>query len=188
MSPEQARGDLDRLGLRSDVYSPGATLYCLLTGRPPFEGDDVGEVLRKLQRGEFAQPRQIDPSLDKALEAVCLKAMATKPEERYASCRALAEDVERWAADEPVKACPERPFERMGRWLRQHRTWTFSAAAALIGVSIAATGAVVVIDGARRRETQVRKEAETNFLTVTDFWGATSPASGKQGLFNGAAV
>ena len=84
MSPEQARGELDRLGPRSDVYSLGATLYCLLTGRPPFEGDDVGEVLRKVQRGEFRPPRQLDPSIDKALEAVCLKAMAARPEDRYA--------------------------------------------------------------------------------------------------------
>ena len=88
MSPEQARGELDRLGPRSDVYSLGATLYCLLTGRPPFEGDDLGEVLRKVQRGDFPPPRQLDPSLDRALEAVCLKAMATQPEDRYASCRA----------------------------------------------------------------------------------------------------
>ena len=61
MSPEQAAGDLDRLGPRSDVYSLGATLYCLLTGKPPFEGD-VGEVLRKVGRGEFPRPRQLDPS------------------------------------------------------------------------------------------------------------------------------
>jgi serine/threonine protein kinase len=60
MSPEQAAGDLDRLGPRSDVYSLGATLYCLLTGNAPFEGD-AGEVLRKVQRGEFAPPRQVDP-------------------------------------------------------------------------------------------------------------------------------
>jgi serine/threonine protein kinase len=76
MSPEQAAGDLDRLGPRSDVYSLGATLYCLLTGKAPFAGD-VGEVLRKVQRGDFPPPRQLDPSIDKALEAVCLKAMAT---------------------------------------------------------------------------------------------------------------
>src|SRR5262249_50314273 len=84
MSPEQALGDLDRLGPRSDVYALGATRYCLLTGRPPFQGDDVGEVLRKVQAGEFRAPREVDPSLDKALEAVCNKAMATKPQERYA--------------------------------------------------------------------------------------------------------
>src|SRR5262249_18606836 len=84
MSPEQAAGDLARLGSRSDVYSLGATLYCLLTGRAPFDGE-AGEVLRKVQRGEFAPPRQLDPSVDKALEAICLKAMATRPEDRYAS-------------------------------------------------------------------------------------------------------
>ena len=102
MSPEQAAGDLERLGPRSDVYSLGATLYCLLTGRPPFEGDDVGDVLRAVQAGEFRPPRQIDPSIDRALEAVCLKAMAPQPADRYATPRALADDIERWMADEPV--------------------------------------------------------------------------------------
>ncbi len=106
MSPEQAAGDLDRLGPKSDVYSLGATLYCLLTGKAPFEGD-VGEVLRKVQKGDFSRPRQLDPSIDPALEAVCLKAMATEPDDRYASCRALAEDVERWTADELVTAWRE---------------------------------------------------------------------------------
>src|SRR5262245_143119 len=99
MSPEQAGGDLEILGQRSDVYSLGATLYCLLTGKPPFEGD-AGDVLRQVQRGAFPPPRQVAPSVDRALEAVCLKAMALKPEDRYATPKGLAEDVERWAADE----------------------------------------------------------------------------------------
>ena len=90
-----------------DVYSLGATLYCLLTGKPPFEGDDVGAVLRTVQRGDFPPPRQLDPSIDPALEAVCLKAMAPQPEDRYATRRALADDVERWMADEPVSAWRE---------------------------------------------------------------------------------
>ena len=85
MSPEQARGDLEHLGPQSDVYSLGATLYCLLTGRPPVENDDFGAVLRAVQRGEFPPPRQLDPALDQALEAICLKAMALKPEDRYSS-------------------------------------------------------------------------------------------------------
>jgi serine/threonine-protein kinase len=72
MSPEQAAGDIDRLGPRSDVYSLGATLYCLLTGKRPFEGDDPGAILRQVQRGEFPLPRSIDPAIDRALEAVCL--------------------------------------------------------------------------------------------------------------------
>ena len=85
MSPEQAAGDLDRLGPRSDVYSLGATLYCLLTGKPPFEGDDVGAVLRAGAGGRLPAAAALDPSIDRALEAVCLKAMALKPEDRYAT-------------------------------------------------------------------------------------------------------
>src|SRR4051794_41268596 len=99
MSPEQAAGEVDRLGPASDVYSLGATLYCLLTGKAPFEGDDLGAVLRAVRGGDFRPPRALDPSLDRALEAVCLKAMALDPADRYASCQALAEDVERWTAD-----------------------------------------------------------------------------------------
>ena len=132
MSPEQARGELDRLGPRSDVYSLGATLYCLLTGRPPFEGGDIGEMLRRVQRGEFARPRQLDPSIDQALEAVCLRAMATQPEDRYASCRGLAEDLERWAADEPVSAWSEPWTRKLSRWLTRHRTGVTGAAAAVL--------------------------------------------------------
>ena len=132
MSPEQACGDLDRLGPRSDVYSLGATLYCLLTGKPPFEGDDVGEILRKVQRGDFVPPRQLEPSLDAALEAVCLKAMANQPGDRYPSCRALADDVERWMADEPVSAWAEPWTRKLLRWLTRHRTGVTGAAAAVL--------------------------------------------------------
>ena len=78
MSPEQAAGDLDRLGPRSDVYSLGATLYSLLTGKPPFGGSDLRKVLRAVQEGEFPRPRDLDPTIDRGLEAVCLKAMALR--------------------------------------------------------------------------------------------------------------
>ena len=131
MSPEQAAGDLEHLGPRSDVYSLGATLYCLLTGRPPFEGD-VGEVLRAVQRGEFPPPRRLDPTIDPALEAVCLKAMAHRPADRYASPRALAEDIERWMADEPVSAWREPLSRRARRWARRNRTAVTAAAVALL--------------------------------------------------------
>jgi serine/threonine protein kinase len=151
MSPEQARGEIDRLGPRSDVFSLGSTLYCLLTGRPPFEGNDLGEMLRKVQGGEFARPRQLDPSLDKALEAVCLKAMALNSEDRYPSCRALADDVERWAADEPVTAWHEPVLLRARRWTRRHRTLVTSTAAVL-GLGLAGLGGFATVMAGKNRE------------------------------------
>ena len=131
MSPEQAEGDLDRLGPRSDVYSLGATLYYLLTGRPPFEGD-IGEVLRAVQRGELTPPRRHDATIDRALEAVCLKAMAHRPADRYASPRSLSEDLERWMADEPVSAWREPLSRRARRWAKRNRTAVTAALVALV--------------------------------------------------------
>jgi serine/threonine-protein kinase len=132
MSPEQAEGNLEALGPRSDVYSLGATLYSLLTGRPPLEGDDIGAILRFVQRGEIRPPRLIDPALDQALEAICVKAMALRPEDRYGSCRALAEDIERWMADEPVTAWREPVSRRARHWARRNRTAVTAAAVALV--------------------------------------------------------
>src|SRR6185312_11036950 len=124
-----AAGELDRLGPRSDVYSLGATLYCLLTGRPPFVGEDAGMILRQVQNGEFPSPRTLDPSIDPALEAVCLKAMALNPDDRHPSARALVDDIEHWLADEPVSALRDPLFARAWRWVRHHRTFATSAAA-----------------------------------------------------------
>ena len=155
MSPEQARGDLEHLGPRSDVYSLGATLYCLLTGRPPFEGDDLGAVLRAVQRGEFAPPRQIIPKIDRALEAIS-KAMALLPEDRYATPRALAEDTEQWMADEPVTAWREPRVTRIARWARRHRPLVAGAAALLFAAVVALSLGTVLINRERAR-------AEANF-------------------------
>jgi serine/threonine-protein kinase len=137
MSPEQARGDLERLSPRSDVYSLGATLYCLLTDRPPFEGDDIDKVIQKARWGEFAGPRQLDRTIDPALEAVCQKAMAFAPEHRYATCRALADDIERWTAGQPVTAWEEPWSRRVRRWGRLTATAaTVALLAGLIGLAV----------------------------------------------------
>jgi serine/threonine-protein kinase len=169
MSPEQARGELDRLGPRSDVFSLGSTLYCVLTGRPPFGGEDVGELLRRVQRCEFGRPRQLDPSIDRSMEAVCLRAMASEPEDRYASTRALAEDVERWMADEPVSARREPMSARLARWARRHRT-----AVAAIGLSLAT--AVLLLSVSNILVNHARSETARALDRVREEQGRTADA------------
>jgi serine/threonine-protein kinase len=157
MSPEQAGGHLDRLGPRSD-FGLGATLYSLLTGQAPVEDDDVGAVLRAVQKGDFPQPRQLDPAIDPALEAVCLKALALQPEDRYATPRALAEDIEHWMADEPVAAWPEPLARRARRWARRNRTAVAAAAVALL-VALGGMATVLAVQARANWELKLSYDA-----------------------------
>ena len=141
--PGAGRGGPGTARAHSDVYSLGATLYYLLTGRPPVAGD-VDEVIRAVQRGEFRPPRQVDATVDRALEAVCLKAMAHRPSDRYASPRAMAEDVERWMADEPVTAWREPIARRARRWARRNRTAVATAAVAMLAGMLGLSAVLVV--------------------------------------------
>jgi serine/threonine-protein kinase len=158
MSPEQAAGDLEHLGPHSDVYSLGATLYCLLAGQPPFEDDDVGTVLRGVQKGGFPRPRQFDPRIDPALEAICLKAMALKPEDRYPTPRALGEDIERWTADEPVTAWREPLARQARRWARRNRTAVTAAAVAVL-VALGGMATVLAVQARANSELRLSNEA-----------------------------
>ncbi len=157
MSPEQAAGRLDRLGPASDVYSLGATLYALLTGKPPVAGKQAAEVLARVRRGDFPRPRQQRPEVPAGLEAICLKALALQPGGRYPSPRALADDLERWLGDEPVSALPEPVAVKVGRWMRRHKPLVSGAAAAfLVGVIAVSAG---VLWHARQQADAARQQA-----------------------------
>lgn len=136
MSPEQAEGQLDRMGPWTDVYGLGATLYYILTGQPPFSKDEDGELYAKIRSGQFPPPSLVRPGVPRALEAVCLKAMRTDPNQRYRSAAAMAEDLERWLAGDPPAAWREPLPERVFRWVRRNRTGVATAAALLLASTI----------------------------------------------------
>jgi eukaryotic-like serine/threonine-protein kinase len=119
MSPEQAEGRLEEMGPPSDVYSLGATLYVMLTGNPPFGRLRLDDLMARIQQGKINPPRRVNRSVPRALEAICLKAMATAPGDRYPSPKELADEVESWMADERVRAHREMPFMEILRRLRK---------------------------------------------------------------------
>ena len=156
MSPEQALGSVDQVGPASDVYSLGATLYRVLTGKFPFQGDTA---LEQVAAGNFKHPCEVAPDVPRALEAICVKAMSPEPEDRYESAGELAADMECWLADEPVSVYREPFLQRIFRFVRHHKV-TVSASAALLMTALIAV--VVWLQVEASRDSQSLSDVQKN--------------------------
>jgi tetratricopeptide (TPR) repeat protein/tRNA A-37 threonylcarbamoyl transferase component Bud32 len=163
MSPEQAAGRWPLVGPASDIYSLGATLYYLLTGQPPFTEKRRDLLLCQVQEGQVRAPREIKPQTPAPLAAICLKAMALKREERYADALELAADVDRWLADEAVRAWREPWRLRARRWLRRHLAIaTGTAAAVAVAALSLGVGLAVVAGKNAELDTEKTKLSQAN--------------------------
>ncbi|MBC7816637.1 MAG: protein kinase [Planctomycetaceae bacterium] len=140
MPSEQAQGLIDQLDGRTDIYSLGGILYKLLTNQSPVGRGKPQDVLKKVISGEIPRPREIDPTIHPALEAVCRKAMALKQEDRYQKALDMAADIEAWLSDEPVSVYPDPWQTQLRRWYKRHRTLVHSSGIAVLVIGIAIGG------------------------------------------------
>jgi WD40 repeat protein len=152
MAPEQAEGK-KTIGPAADVYSLGAILYELLTGRPPFLGETVLDTLAQVLTQDPVPPRQLQPGVPRDLETICLKCLHKNAARRYTSALDLAEDLRRFQAGETVRARPTAFVERAYKWARRR-----PAAAALLIVSLVA-GSLLIYGGAHFTQ-EVRKQRD----------------------------
>ena len=156
MPPEQAWGDPQMLDRRSDIYSLGATLYCLVAGRPPFEGTSM-EVIVKLSQDDPIPLRKIEPRAPRDLETITMKCMERDPNRRYDSAKALNEDLQRFLNGDSIQARPAGFTYRAAKKIKKHKT-----VATILGIStlavLALAGAAIFSWLRASRQVEIAKE------------------------------
>jgi eukaryotic-like serine/threonine-protein kinase len=171
MAPEQAAGRVREIGRLSDVWAMGAILYECLTGRPPFKGETTLETLEQVRTLEPLAPSRLQPKIPRDLETVCLKCLKKRPEDRYMSAFALAEDLGRFLGGQPIVAHPANLFERTWKWTKRHPSATALAAALMFGlvaVSWLTANWLAARTAACERTVTLRQYAYYNSVSLAD--------------------
>lgn len=170
VAPEQAGGGTGPIGVGSDVYGLGALCYHLLTGRAPFNAASPTETLSLVISADPVRPRLLNPTLPRDLETICLKCLAKEPARRYASAAELAEDVERYLNDRPIRARPLCLGYRSLQFFRRHRLACGAAIVVAVLVAAGATSLIYALRAraiAQQRRTQI-EQIFTRALHVAD--------------------
>jgi serine/threonine protein kinase len=163
MAAEQADASVGPIGPATDVYGLGAILYEMLTGRPPFIGDNIAELLGQIRHKEPVAPRRLVPAVNRDMETICLKCLEKEPSRRYSSAQALADDLADFQKGRPIAARPLGRLTRFSRWCRRRPMVSGLAAALMIAVTLGGAGFGWQSHRlARQRENAERREQELN--------------------------
>jgi tRNA A-37 threonylcarbamoyl transferase component Bud32/tetratricopeptide (TPR) repeat protein len=163
MSPEQAR-DSASATTSSDVYGVGTILYFLLTGRPPFRGGSIPDILRQVAEDDPPIPSTWVAQTDRDLETICMKCLAKEPKRRYASCQDVSEELKRWIRGEPIKSRPIRRVERGWRWCRRNPLLAVFVSITLLLVLVMLIASPIIV----LREQSLRAGAESEAIRARD--------------------
>jgi serine/threonine protein kinase len=174
MPPEQAAGKIEEVGTWSDLYSIGAILYELLTGRPPFRASNPFETIRQVLETEPPSPRLLNPNVPKDLETICLKCLQKERTRRYSSCQVLADELGRYLRGEPIQARPISQVARFWRLCKRNPiTASAIAMAVLVLITATAVSSVYYVKAARALVKSDESLSEA-IAAVNDFFTAVS--------------
>ncbi len=186
MPPEQAEGQRDLVDRRSDVYGLGATLYEALTGEAPFRGSTALNVIHAVLTKDPAAPRSKNSAIPRDLETIVLTCLEKEPDARYPSAQALADDLRRYLADEPIAARPPTLGDRLRKWRRRHPSAATLLLATLFLGTLAGVAGVVWISRAEvaargRAQAQLAREAQDDLERLL---AVAATGSGTEALLN----
>jgi hypothetical protein len=172
MAPEQVRGEEPRVA--GDVWGLGATVYTLLTGKPPFQGVTDAETLQQTQEEEPVNPRRENEAIDVDLVTICLKCLEKDPAQRYVSAQAMAEDLERWLRNESIHARRPSVVRRTTRWVQRNPVGAGLIAALVVALGVSVE--LLVTLSRAKMEAEYSREAMKLQMNVDDFWKGDLPS------------
>jgi WD40 repeat protein/serine/threonine protein kinase len=163
MPPEQARGEIDTVDARADIYSLGAILFYIVAGCPPRHPnpENLDQLIGQIASGQIPALRELAPHAPKELDAICTHAMQFQPDDRYQQVAALSDDLRQWLAREPVSVYPEPWYKKTARWGRNHKTAVTTVASIAI-VALGFLASATVFLNATNQRTQLEVTEATN--------------------------